>query len=323
MKKNVRTIVLLLALLAQVTAFAPAHAQTYPTKPIRVILPYAPGGGAETQTRMVTGKVSELLGQPMLIENRPGGAFAIATGFVAKSAPDGYTLYSTYSSMLTAALTVKDFPIDVIKSFAVVSWLTESGTILAVPASSEAHSLKDLMDMARKSSRQLSYGSTGLGGTQHLNAEMVMLAAHAKGVHVPYKGSADAATALLGQQIDFSFVDNSARPLIKAGKLRALVVSSSRRSAGLPDVPTVQESIGLPGAATRNYYLVPAATPAAIVGQINAAVLKVLRMPDMIEKMTANGYDIIATSPEEGTKAYVGEYQAYSKLLSEIDLKID
>lgn len=314
---------LVVPLAVQAVFPASAGAQTFPVKPVRLVIPYAPGGGAETQTRLMAGKLSEFWGQPVLVENRPGGAFAISAGIVARSAPDGYTILSTYSSMLTAAASLKEYPLDIMKTLTLVSWLTEVPSILAVPASSEARSIKDLLEIARKSPRQLTFGSTGLGGTQHLNAEMVMLAAQAKGVHVPYKGTSEAATALLGEQVDFAFVDNTIRPHIKSGKVRPLAVSSSGRWDSLPDIPTMRETLGVNGAATRNYYLVPAATPTALVNQINAAIVKGLRSPDLAAKVSANGYNIIASSPEEGARAYQAEFDTYSKLVKQIGLVIE
>ena len=313
----------LMLMLGLALSLGPAWGQAYPTKPVRVVIPYAPGGGAELQTRLVTGKIAEIWGQPVIIENRPGGGTTIAGAYVAKAAPDGYTILSGYSSMLTAAATMKDLPFDVLRSMIVVSWLTEVPSILAVPASSNARSVKDLMELARKAPTLLSYGSTGLGGTQHLNAEMVLLAAQAKGVHVPYKGTAEAGAALLGGQIDFAFVDNTIRALMKAGKIRALAVTSGKRWQVLPDVPTLQESIGMSGASTRNYYLLPAGAPMPLVNQINAAIVKALRSTDLEEKVTANGYVIVASSPEEGARYYQAEYQAYEKVVKDIGLKIE
>lgn len=298
-----------------------ARAQTFPVKPVRIVIPYAPGGGAELQTRLVAGKLAELWGQPVLLENRPGGGTTIAGAYVAKVPADGYTILSAYSSMLTAAVTMKDVPFDVARSFTVITWLSEVPSILVVPAASPAQGVKDLIELARKSPRQLSFGSTGLGGTQHLNSEMVLLAAQAKGVHIPYKGTAEAGTAILSQQIDFAFVDNTIRPLVRSGKARALAVTSTKRWPTMPEVPTLQESIGMSGASTRNYYLVPAATPAALVAQLNATVVKALRSPDLEEKVSSNGYNIVANSSEEATRAYLAEYAVYEKLVKDIGLK--
>ncbi len=296
--------------------------QAYPTKPVRVIIPYAPGGGAELQARLVTGKLSEIWGQPVIIENKPGGGTTIAGTFVARSAPDGYTISSAYSSLFTAALLMKEPPFDLEKSFTAVAWLTEVPAILAVPASSPAKTVKELLELARKTAKQLSYGSTGLGGSQHMNAEMVLRAGGAQAVHIPYKGTAEAGTALLSEQIDFSFVDQSIRQLMKGGKVRALAVTSARRWHALPDVPTMQESIGVAGVSTRNMYLVPAATPMALVNQINAAIVRALRSPDLEEKFLAAGYNIVASTPEEAARFYQSEYQTYAKLVKDLNLPV-
>ena len=310
-------------LLALVTPFATAWGQAWPNRPVKVVIPYAPGGGAELQARLVTGKLTEIWGQPVIIENKPGGGTTIAGAYVAKSAPDGYTISSAYSSLFTAGLLMKDLPFDLVKSFTAVSWLTEVPSILAVPASSPAKNVKELLEYARKAPKQLSYGSTGLGGSQHLNAEMILQAGQAKAVHIPYKGTAEAGTALLSEQIDFAYVDQSIRQLMKSGKVRALAVTSSKRWSALPDVPTMQEAIGVSGVSTRNMYLVPSATPTALVNQINAGIVKALRSPDLEEKFIAAGYNIVASSPEEAASFYQAEYQTYAKLVKDLDLKAE
>jgi len=297
--------------------------QAFPTKPVRVVIPYAPGGGAELQARLVTGKLSEIWGQPVIIENKPGGGTTIAGAYVAKAAPDGYTISSAYSSLFTAALLMKEPPFDLEKSFTPVVWLTEVPAILAVPAGSPAKTVKELLAVAKKTPKLLSFGSTGLGGSQHLNAEMVLRAGGAKAVHVPYKGTAQAGTALMAGEIDFAFVDQSIRQLMKSGKVRALAVTSTKRWQALPDVPTMQESIGVAGVSTRNMYLVPSATPMPLVNQINAAIVKALQSPDLSEKFVELGYNIVASSQAETARFYQAEYQTYAKLVKELGLKVE
>ena len=298
-----------------------AWGQAFPTKPVRVIIPYAPGGGAELQARLVTSKLSEIWGQPVIIENKPGGGTTIAGTYVANSAPDGYTISSAYSSLFTAALLMKDPPFDLEKSFTPVVWLTEVPAILAVPGSSPARTVAELVELAKKAPKQLNYGSTGVGGTQHMNAEMVMRAGGAQAVHVPYKGTAQAGTALMAGEIDFAFVDQSIRQLMRGGKVRALAVTSIKRWQALPDVPTMQESVGVAGVSTRNMYLVPAATPMPLVNQINAAIVKALRSPDLEAKFIEAGYNIVASTQAEAARFYQAEYQVYSKLVKDLDLK--
>jgi len=296
--------------------------QAFPTKPVKVIIPYAPGGGAELQARLVTGKLSEIWGQPVIIENKPGAGTTIAGTFVARSAPDGYTISSAYSSLFTAALLMKEPPFDVEKAFTPVVWLTEVPAILAVPAGSPAKTVKELVELARKAPKQLSYGSTGLGGSQHMNAELVLRSGGAQGVHVPYKGTAEAGTALMAAEIDFSFVDQSIRQLIKGGKVRALAVTSAKRWHALPDVPTMQESIGVAGVSTRNMYLVPSATPMAVVNQINAGIVKALRSPDLEAKFIGLGYNVVASTQEEAARFYQAEYQTFAKLVKDLNLPV-
>ena len=310
-----------MVLLGLAFPFLPAWGQAFPTKPVRVIIPYAPGGGAELQARLVTGKLSEIWGQPVIIENKPGGGTTIAGTFVARSAPDGYTISSAYSSLFTAAMLMKDPPFDLEKSFTPVVWLTEVPAILAVPASSPARTVAELVELAKKAPKQLNYGSTGVGGSQHMNAEMVMRAGGAQAVHVPYKGTAQAGTALMAGEIDFAFVDQSIRQLMKGGKVRALAVTSTKRWQALPDVPTMQESVGVAGVSTRNMYLVPSATPMPLVNQINAAIVKALRSPDLEAKFIDAGYNIVASTQEEAARFYQSEYQVYSKLVKDLGLK--
>jgi tripartite-type tricarboxylate transporter receptor subunit TctC len=296
--------------------------QAFPTKPVRVIIPYAPGGGAELQARLVTGKLSEIWGQPVIIENKPGGGTTLAGAFVARSAPDGYTISSAYSSLFTATLLMKEPPFDVEKAFTPVAWLTEVPAILAVPASSPARTVKELVELAKKAPKQLSYGSTGLGGSQHMNAEMVLRAGGVQAVHVPYKGTAQAGAALMAGEIDFSFVDQSIRVLIKTGKVRALAVTSAKRWHALPDVPTMQESIGVTGVSTRNMYLVPSATPMTVVNQINGAIVKALRSPDLEAKFIGLGYNVVASTQEDAARFYQAEYQTYARLVKDLNLPV-
>lgn len=324
MRKHITllTMTAALATILPMTTQAQDAAASFPSKPIVIVVPQTPGSAGDIYSRLYSQKITETTGWRMVVENKPGGGTTIAGTFVARAAPDGYTISSAYSSLFTAALLMKERPFDLEKAFTAVAWLTEVPAILAVPASSPAKNVKELLELARKTPKQLSYGSTGLGGSQHMNAEMVLRAGGAQAVHIPYKGTAEAGTALLSEQIDFSFVDQSIRQLMKGGKVRALAVTSAKRWHALPDVPTMQESIGVAGVSTRNMYLVPAATPMALVNQINAAIVKALRSPDLEEKFLAAGYNIVASTPEEAARFYQSEYQTYAKLVKDLNLPV-
>ena len=303
-----------------------AQAQSkWPDKTVRMIVPAPPGSAPDGQVRLIGQKLSETWSQPVVIENVVGAAGNIGTDRVAKAAPDGYTfLYNTIGPIaVNPTLMAGKMPYDVEKDLIPVSLATKTPNFITVHPSVPANNMQELIALAKTKPGVLNYGSSGTGGVSHLAGELFDADHLIKMTHVPYKGTAEAGAALLGGQIDFAFVDNTIRALMKAGKIRALAVTSGKRWQVLPDVPTLQESIGMSGASTRNYYLLPAGAPMPLVNQINAAIVKALRSTDLEEKVTANGYVIVASSPEEGARYYQAEYQAYEKVVKDIGLKIE
>jgi tripartite-type tricarboxylate transporter receptor subunit TctC len=289
-----------LALLALV-ACASAGAQPYPNKPIRLISPWAPGGPAEALARTVTAKMSEGLGQPFVIESKAGANGTIGTAFVAKAAPDGYTLLLSHLGPTAIAPALqKEMPYDPVKDFEPISQVVSGGTLLVVRNELPVRNVAELVAHARANPKKLSYGSVGIGSTTHLAGEMLNQTAGIDTVHVPYKGSTPILVDMMGGRIDFAFIGISGSiQQARAGQVRAIAVSTLQRSASAPEIPAVAET--LPGFELNSWYgmMAPAGTPKAVVTRLNEELVKALRAPDVIEWMKQNGLDPRATTPEE------------------------
>lgn len=276
------------------------HAQSYPTKPVRVVVPYAPGGSVDLVARMVGQKLGEALGQQFVIDNRSGAGGNIGTEYVARAAPDGYTLLVGTSNALAVNVHLyAKLPFDSVKDFAPIILVVNQPNVLVLNPSVPAASVKEFIDLAKSHPGKFKFGSSGVGATQHMSAEMFMMMTGAKVVHIPYKGGAPALTDLVGGHIDFMFaVVPTTIPMIQAGKLRALAVTSDQRSGMLPDVPTMQEA-GLPGFEYGNWigWLAPAATPKDIVARLNALAQKAIK-GDLLKGLTELGLDVVGGKPE-------------------------
>jgi len=279
-----------------------AHAQTYPSKPILLIVPFAPGGSSELLSRLVGQKLTESLGQQVVVENRPGGAGNIAMETVAHARPDGYTLILGHIGTLAVnpAMFAK-LPYDPIKDFAPVSLIAAVPNIVAVHPQVPAKNLKELLELARAKPGSINYGSAGNGSAGHLAFEYLKQVSKTDFVHVPYKGTGPMMTDLIAGQTQATFT--GAPPLIpqiKQGKLRALAVGSAKRIPSLPDVPTVAES-GFPGFETAQWYgiLAPAATPPELVKKLSAEIAKALKRPEVHDRLAADGTVVIGSTPEE------------------------
>jgi tripartite-type tricarboxylate transporter receptor subunit TctC len=300
---NVRATTALLAAVAaapltHVAAQTPAAA--YPNKQIRYLVPFAPGGPADAISRAVGQKLNEAWGQPVIIDNRPGAGGNIATEIAAKSPADGYTLFSgTVANAINQSLFPK-LPFDFVRDFAPVSQTYVTGLILAVHPSLPVKSVKELIALAKARPGELSFSSSGVGGTPHLSGELFNTLAGVKMVHVPYKGSAPAMADLLGGQIQLTF-DNmlTVLPQVKAGKLRGLAITLPERSPLAPELPTVAES-GLKGFEVQSWngVVVPTGTPKEIITRLNGEVVRILRQPDLREKFAVQGIELVPTTPE-------------------------
>src|SRR5690348_15362415 len=287
------------------TVATSALAQTYPTKPIRVIVPFPPGGGTDIVARTVTPKMAEILGQPFIIENRAGAGGNIGTEVVAKAPADGYTLLVASASTAINTTLYPNLPWDPSRDFAPIVLMVVNNHLLAAHPSMPANNVQELPALARAKPGYITYASYGPGSSAHLTGELFKLMAHVDLLHVPYKGAAPAVNDLLGGQVMIMFADVAALlPHIKSGKLKALGIASAKRFEGLPDVPTIAES-GVPGFEAGGFLglVAPAGTPAAVIDVLNAAGQKSLAMPDVRERLMA-----LASPPMGGTADDFGRY---------------
>ncbi|MBI4189583.1 MAG: tripartite tricarboxylate transporter substrate binding protein [Betaproteobacteria bacterium] len=302
-----------------------ALAQSYPNKPVRMVVGMVAGGGTDVTARLVAQKLSEHLGQPVVVENRPGASTAIGTERVAKSPTDGYTLLmlSCTTSVLSAMRT--NLPYDLERDFAPVSMVTTAPLVLLVHPSVPARDVKELIALARSRPGKLNYGSSGVGGISHLAGELFSLMAKVKLVHVPFKGGGESVIASASGQVDMNFPSvATATPLHGAGKLRALAVSSAKRSSLLPSIPTLDES-GLPGYDLFCWWgvLAPAAVPKDIIAQLNAVIGKIVNTPEMKESINKQGMEPQTNSLEQFAAFMRNEMAQYAKLVKLAGLKIE
>ena len=298
---TLRACFILLAAIAVANVHAQAPGANYPAKQIRVIVPFPAGGPTDAIARAIGQKLSETWGQPVIVDNRPGAGGNIGTELAAKSPADGYTLFiGTVANAINQSLFAK-LPFDFVRDFAPVTQNYVTGLILAVHPSLPAHSVKELIALAKAHPGQLSYASSGVGGTPHLAGELFNSMAGVKMVHVPYKGSAPAMADLLGGHIQLTF-DNmlTVLPQVKAGKLRGLAVTMTTRSPLAPELPTVAEA-GLKGFEVKSWngVVVPTGTPKEIIARLNGEIVRILRQPDLREKFLVQGVELVPTTPEE------------------------
>lgn len=279
----------------------PVWAQDFPSRPLKLVVPYAPGGGADSVARIVAKKVSENIGQPIVIENKGGAGSIVGTDLVAKAEPDGYTLLLGQSGPISINPAVyKSLPYDPVKDFAPITMTTAYPYILVVNAESPAKNLQEFVALAKSKPGGLNYGSTGVGAANHLVAELFASKAGLKMTHVPYRGTALAVGDLVSGTLNVVFGDPiSVLPHIKSGKLRALAVTSLERSPVAPEVPTVAES-GYPGFEALAWHgiLAPAKTPPAVVNKLNAEIVKALADPATRELLEKQAMQTVGNSPE-------------------------
>ena len=301
-----------------------AAAQDYPSRPIRMIVPYGTGGVTDITSRIVAPRMADILGQSIVIENRAGGASMLGTDAVAKSRPDGYTVLLTSTALAANHILFKKIPYDPVKDLLSVSLLATVPTVLVVHPGVQANSVKDLVDLVKAKPGSINYGSAGNGSGNHLTTEVFKHAAGIDAQHIPYKGGGAVMTDLVGGQVTFVFaVLPTAYPYITSGKLRALGVSSLQRSAALPDVPTVAES-GYPGFNVAEWLgiFVPAGTPPAIVERLNNAATRALQHPEVQTRLKALGAEIIGGHPGNMDKYLRSEIANWSRLAQQVKFEV-
>jgi tripartite-type tricarboxylate transporter receptor subunit TctC len=295
-------------------------AQSYPTKTIRVVVPYGPGGASDQLARAVAEELSKRLGQSVVIDNRPGGGTIIGTDFVAKAAPDGYTVgFTTFASLVSNPVLVTNLPYKADKDFEGVSLLASSPMVLMVTPDLPVKNVSEFIGYAKANPDKINYGSSGPGSTVHLAAELFKSQAGIKMVHVPFKSSPEVLNAMAGGFVQAAFdLVITAKPQIESGKLRALAISDSTRSALMPDLPTVAEA-GVPGyeAATWYGFIVPKQTPQDIIARLNKEVRSILSDDGMRAKFAKLGMDLKASSPNELMELAARERTKWRKIVAE------
>ena len=314
-----------LVLVALLVAAAPAHAQTYPAKSIRIVVPFAPGGGADIIARILGQKMTDSWGQQVVVDNRAGASGNIGAEIVAKAAPDGHTLLMASSALAINPSVYRSVPYDPIKDFAPITQPALLPNILVAHSSVPVKTVRDLIALAKSRPGQLAYASAGAGTGTHLAAEMFKLQAGVDMVHVPYKGGGAVISDLLGGQVALTFATlPSVMPYVKAGRLRALAMTTTKRWPGLPTVPTIAES-GFPGFEISTWIglLAPAGTPKDVVGKLHGEVTRILKLPDVRERFDSLGMEPVGDSPEQFAQYIRSELAKYAKVVRQSGARVE
>jgi tripartite-type tricarboxylate transporter receptor subunit TctC len=314
--------------LAAAAMSLPALAQTssFPQKPVRIVVPYTTGGSNDVIARLLAQQLQEAWGQPVVVENKPGAAGNIGSSDIAKSAPDGHSLLLTNINIVSMNPgLIANMPFDPQKDFAPISLLGTTALALVVHPSVAANNVRELIDLARKEPGRLNYASSGNGSPQHMSAEMFKAMTKTSLTHIPYKGAAPAVNDLLAGQVQVTVgVVNQLMPHIRAGKLKALGVTSRKRLAQMPDVPTLDEA-GVPGYESEIWLglAAPAATPPAIIEQINQAVRKAMATADVVSKLQAQGIDVLVSSPDQMRQRGLEDLKRWGDIIRTAGIKVD
>jgi tripartite-type tricarboxylate transporter receptor subunit TctC len=301
-----------------------ARAQTYPTRPIHLVVPFGAGGGTDNLARIAEPFVSRALGQPIIIENRAGGGSVIGMEVVARSAPDGYTLVMTDTSIAVNP-SLRPLPYDTLKDFEPVSLLATAPVILMANPKVPARTLQEFVALAKAQPGKLNYASGGNGASTHLGGELLKLVAGIDIVHVPYRGTGPAMNDLVGGHVDVMFSGiSSAKPFMDAGTLRAYAVTGETRNAAVPDVPTFAEA-GLGGVTASTYWgvLAPKGTPKDIVEKVNAAFAQAMKDPAIAARIGELGYLPIAGGPSDYAENLRGEIEKWGKVVRSANIKVE
>lgn len=324
---SIRKIATIATLAIAAVASAPtALAQAYPTRPVKLIVPFPPGGPLDATGRLVAQKLTDVWGQSVIVENKPGAGGNIGADLVAKAAPDGYTiLLGALSTHAVNPTLYSSMPYDAVKDFAPITLLATTPNVLVVNPSLPVNSVKDLVAYAKAHPNKLSFGSGSNGSAGHLAGELFKVDTGTDIVHIPYKGAAPAMQALLAGDVQFMF-DNlaSATPQVKAGKLKALAVTTAKRSPLAPDLPTMAEA-GLPGFDITTWYglMAPAGTPKEIVAKWSTDVAKILNSPDIRERLAAQGAEAAPMTPDQFAAFIKSEIPKYARIVKASGAKVD
>jgi tripartite-type tricarboxylate transporter receptor subunit TctC len=324
-KRGILGVVALWLIASLCAAIAPSEdAKNYPSKPIRFIVPYPPGGGTDVVARVLSEPLAAALGQPIIIDNRGGAGGSLGTEIAAKAAPDGYTILFTLSSHTINPKLYPNLPFDTERDFTPVSLAALSPQILVANPSLPVNNMRELIALAKAQPGKLNFASVGTGSPAHIAGELLKLKAGIDIVHVPYKGGGPAVADTLGGQVQLAFVTlPAAMQHVKAGKLKALAIASDKRSAVAPDIPTIAETV--PGCVVNSWYgaLAPARTPPAIVAKLQAAFVKVLAMPEVKEKLFAQGAEAQASTSAEFASRIHEELKEWDYVIREAKIKVE
>jgi tripartite-type tricarboxylate transporter receptor subunit TctC len=305
---------------------AQAVSQAFPAKPIRIVVPFSAGGPTDITARLIGPRMTELLGQPIVIDNRAGATGIIGAELVAKSPADGYTLlFGTASVVAINMVTYSKLPYDTLRDFLPLSPIMTTSTILVVHPSVPAKNLKELVALAKARPGEITLGSAGTGGTLHLPIEMLMKSANVKLTHVPYKGAAPAVTDVVGGQLTGMFVDLPViSPYVKSGRVRALAMASPKRSPYFPDVPTTKEA-GYNDVELQNYYalFLPIKTPRDVVAKLHDAVVKTVNTPAVRDKLVETGADPLTMTSDEFTRFLRADIEMWGRVVKAAGVRVD
>jgi tripartite-type tricarboxylate transporter receptor subunit TctC len=319
MNRSVSRSALLIACAMALYCSVPAAAQNYPSKPIRIVVPFVAGGAVDLLARIMGQKLTEALGQPVIVENRPGAGGNAATDLVAKSPPDGYTILQVTNGLAISPALYRKLPFDPVKDLMPVTQLVASQLLLVATPSLPAKTTRELIELARAKPGSLNYGMTGVGNPLHLTMEMLMHTAGVKFQAIPYRGDAPLNTALIAGEVHLAVVPfSTAKPNIDSGLLRALGIAGAKRSPSLPDVPTIAES-GLPGFESGSWqgWFVPAGTPREVIALIQREAAKALNMADVRARMDATANEVIGSTPEAFAIRYQSDLTRFAKIVKD------
>lgn len=300
-------------------------AQSYPSKPIRLIVAFSPGGSLDTTARLIAQKLTESTGQPVVVDNRVGAGGITGSDLVAKSAPDGHTLLMASASSPVYVALYPNGPHHFGRDFAPITLAASNAYVLAAHLGVPAGSVKEVIALARAKPARLNYGSSGTGGLPHLSSELFKSMANVEIAHIPYKGGSQALIDLIGGRLDFMF---NSMPLlltqVKAGKIKMIAVTSARRADAVPDVPTIAES-GVPGYDVNGWYgvVAPARTPTPIISKLNSEIVRILRTPEVRQQLKNEGGEAVGNSPEQFAEVIRADIDKWVRLVRTADIKAE